>query len=468
MISALAGASATVIAMIALAPAASATAAPGTEANPYVQHEGIPICHRTNSDTNPYVANSPDFNSIVKNGHDSHDGAVWSAGMKADHDKWGDIIPPFWYQGKKDAVPTYYAGKNWDTTGQDIYGKGCVVSTDNGGGSSSTSESSSTSDQTTVTVVKQWVINDGAPVPDNTEDGRIPGSLTVDKVGDANWGQPFSWNNEVWPQVSEGDDAEINDEACSVDDEYGIDHPTYLISGENNVITITNYVTCQNERRVFLYKIWKGATGEPSTTLTISHGDKSALGASTWNSELGSDPDWAGGASLIFFGDSFTISETAVSGYSSSWECYLTPPAPSLRSPAVGAFATTIDYSKPIATGSGTSGTIADSEGDVTCYFTNTKDEGGGGGGTSTPTETPEETTTTTLEVSAEASEEPVNVIAPAPEVKGESNVEQVPAVAPSANAHTGQSQSGWAYGLLGAGILLLLTSVRVRRSRRL
>ncbi|MDQ6911174.1 MAG: hypothetical protein M3Z84_10415, partial [Actinomycetota bacterium] len=53
------------------------------------------ICHRTNSDTNPYVVITP-ANAGVLNGHfNEHQGPIWEPGLKAQHIKWGDIIPPF-------------------------------------------------------------------------------------------------------------------------------------------------------------------------------------------------------------------------------------------------------------------------------------------------------------------------------------------------------------------------------------
>src|SRR5687767_6292146 len=56
----------------------------------------ITICHRTASQTNPYVVISPSKMSIVKEaGHDSHEGPVFPA--EGADGKWGDIIPPFAY-----------------------------------------------------------------------------------------------------------------------------------------------------------------------------------------------------------------------------------------------------------------------------------------------------------------------------------------------------------------------------------
>ncbi len=72
----------------------------------------VNICHRNNNDNDPYVHNDPAADALgVGNGngdHASHDGLVWSPGMKTDHDKWGDIIPPFTDNGGR-----IFDGLNW-------------------------------------------------------------------------------------------------------------------------------------------------------------------------------------------------------------------------------------------------------------------------------------------------------------------------------------------------------------------
>lgn len=78
----------------------------------------VTLCHRTNSNTNPYVQITVDENAVVKQGHDGHDGPVWNSGLKAQHVKWGDIIPPF---GE-------YPGKNYPA-GKSILDDGCKIPT---------------------------------------------------------------------------------------------------------------------------------------------------------------------------------------------------------------------------------------------------------------------------------------------------------------------------------------------------
>jgi hypothetical protein len=90
-------------------------------------HQKVTLCHRTNSETNPYVRITVSINSVVKGaGHDGHNGPVFAAGMKAAHQKWGDIIPSFTYTTKTGSTATY-GGKNWPA-GRAIVDAGCVVS----------------------------------------------------------------------------------------------------------------------------------------------------------------------------------------------------------------------------------------------------------------------------------------------------------------------------------------------------
>jgi hypothetical protein len=71
----------------------------------------VTLCHRTNSETNPYVQITVSVNSILKNkGHDSHNGPVFEPGLKDQKIKWGDIIPSFPYED--DGNPDTYPGQN--------------------------------------------------------------------------------------------------------------------------------------------------------------------------------------------------------------------------------------------------------------------------------------------------------------------------------------------------------------------
>jgi len=91
------------------------TAVGATQPNP--EHK-ITLCHRTDSYTNPYVAESVDVASALFEGHDGHNGPVFFAAIPKGT-KWGDIIPAF------DFGPgEQYAGKNL-TDGAAILANDC-------------------------------------------------------------------------------------------------------------------------------------------------------------------------------------------------------------------------------------------------------------------------------------------------------------------------------------------------------
>ena len=91
----------------------------------------VTMCHRTKSDEHPYIEKSIATKGALK-GHARHHAAaaVWRPGMKAKHEKWGDIIPAF------DADGTHFDGLNLDTkggtdgdtTGQSILDAHCKIS----------------------------------------------------------------------------------------------------------------------------------------------------------------------------------------------------------------------------------------------------------------------------------------------------------------------------------------------------
>jgi hypothetical protein len=117
---------------IMVVSAMGATAAPQAAA----KDPKVTLCHRTDSETNPYVtitvAAAAAYNAHFK----IHKGDVWFPG----HPKkpfWGDIIPPSVYKGTN-------FQQNWNAAGQAIFNNGCkpVTTTTSSPPSSSTPPSS--------------------------------------------------------------------------------------------------------------------------------------------------------------------------------------------------------------------------------------------------------------------------------------------------------------------------------------
>jgi hypothetical protein len=114
-----------VVAVVAVASATWLAVVPSASGDPSVN---VTICHRTNSDTNPYVEITVDESSVdgLGGGSDhlgAHTGPVWDPTLKAQHIKWGDIIPPFDMNGDPRPDPTLIA--NWPE-GQEIFENGCA------------------------------------------------------------------------------------------------------------------------------------------------------------------------------------------------------------------------------------------------------------------------------------------------------------------------------------------------------
>jgi hypothetical protein len=102
-------------------------AASASATQPAPNHK-VTICHRTDSQTNPYVQITVDVASVdgnVGNDHGKgdhfaeHQGTVWFPGH-AKEPKWGDIIPPCYSNGLPDSLPSL----NWPS-GQSIFENGC-------------------------------------------------------------------------------------------------------------------------------------------------------------------------------------------------------------------------------------------------------------------------------------------------------------------------------------------------------
>jgi hypothetical protein len=110
-----------VAALVGSSLAIGATAASGDPS------ANVTICHRTNSNTNPYVQITVDESAVdgLGGGSDhlgAHTGPVWDPTLKEQHIKWGDIIPPFDANGDPRPNPSLIA--NWPA-GQEIFENGC-------------------------------------------------------------------------------------------------------------------------------------------------------------------------------------------------------------------------------------------------------------------------------------------------------------------------------------------------------
>jgi hypothetical protein len=100
-----------VIALVGLPLVASAK--PSSGGHP------ITICHRTDSETNPYVRKTVDASSTDVAGHEGHTGSLWYNGHPKEP-KWGDIIPP-----TDDDVDFAVTPLNWSTMGQAMWHNNC-------------------------------------------------------------------------------------------------------------------------------------------------------------------------------------------------------------------------------------------------------------------------------------------------------------------------------------------------------
>ena len=105
--------------------------------------DNVTLCHRTDSETNPYRVETVDP-AIAHKAHLDHTGTVWFPGHPKEP-KWGDIIPPFTYLGNVFSL-------NWDAAGMAIWNNGCQpVSESTSPSTTTTTTAPSTSPSTTTT-----------------------------------------------------------------------------------------------------------------------------------------------------------------------------------------------------------------------------------------------------------------------------------------------------------------------------
>ena len=143
---------------------AAALIGPGTAfATPPDPGHQVTICHRTNSDSNPYVVITVDYSgadgSLVHdsgNGdHTNHLGPVFDFDNQPppphNEDQWGDIIPPYDWAGDEHHAPGSYPGLNWTAQGQAIWNAGCGQPTTTSQTTTATSTATSTTTSQTTT-----------------------------------------------------------------------------------------------------------------------------------------------------------------------------------------------------------------------------------------------------------------------------------------------------------------------------
>ena len=122
-------AAAAVALTVAAVPLAAGTAAASQGGG---DDHKVTLCHRTNSENNPYVVITIDKAGVFKTGHDGHDeGGVYQPGDKAAGVRWGDIIPAFDYyaspQDEKSGTASHYPGLNNTAEGTAVLANGCQV-----------------------------------------------------------------------------------------------------------------------------------------------------------------------------------------------------------------------------------------------------------------------------------------------------------------------------------------------------
>jgi hypothetical protein len=131
----------------------------------------VTICHRTGSHHNPYVLISPSASGVYHGHYSQHNEPAVFPNTASDG-KWGDIIPPFQYQGV-----TY--SLNWNAAGQAIWSNGCRAVTSGG----TTATTPGTTKTVTTPGATTTVSTPGSTVtvttPGSTVTVTTPGSTTT-------------------------------------------------------------------------------------------------------------------------------------------------------------------------------------------------------------------------------------------------------------------------------------------------
>ncbi|MGZ4638668.1 MAG: DUF7927 domain-containing protein [Actinomycetes bacterium] len=121
--------------LVVLAATMPYTAGAASATNTNQSDHKVTICHRTHSESNPYVTITVDVAAVDgegNNDHTSHTGPVWYPGAKADGVFWGDIIPPYDFPASGSFAGKSFAGYNWTAAGQAIYDANCSAPSPSG------------------------------------------------------------------------------------------------------------------------------------------------------------------------------------------------------------------------------------------------------------------------------------------------------------------------------------------------
>jgi hypothetical protein len=135
----------------------------------------VTLCHRTDAENNPYGPKPITVSaSAAYHGHYlEHQGDVWYPG----HPKkpmWGDIIPPFTFQGV-----TY--SLNWNAAGMAIFNNGCqpLTASTSSVATSSSAGISGSSSASAVTSVVTTTVGGVAVIGGTTAAAPIPGAVVA-------------------------------------------------------------------------------------------------------------------------------------------------------------------------------------------------------------------------------------------------------------------------------------------------
>jgi hypothetical protein len=136
----------------------------------------VTICHRTGSRHNPYVVISPSAAGVYHGHYSQHNEHAVFPNTASDG-KWGDIIPPFQYNGV-----TY--SLNWNAAGQAIWSNGCAAAPTGGtttapGGTTTAPGSTTVTTSGGTTTVTTPVGTTTVTTPGATTTVTTPGATTT-------------------------------------------------------------------------------------------------------------------------------------------------------------------------------------------------------------------------------------------------------------------------------------------------